>query len=350
MKTLFVISFLILLYGAHHVESRRHPNREPNYKLFVFGDSFVDVGNEAESELSQRSRAWYYPYEFSDSDHDNRATGRFSNDKVQSDYVVRILGLDASPPPYRTRKSNEFDPSGENFAAAGAGVFDWPEGAPSFSTQVNQLSRLVSLGMSRTRTCRTRPRSSPSLPAATSTISTPGLAPTTWVMDLCEKVTDAIVDGVRRLQKLGVPKVLVNAMPPIGCSPYRTFPNNRSSCEISSNADATVHNALLKQKLGDEDDVLLLDLNTLFTDIIDPKPGSALSRHRFKHKFTPCCDDTMGTNGYCGQVDSYGNPMYTLCSNPDNFFFWDYIHQTQAGWKAIMELLQGSILDFLSPW
>lgn len=35
-------------------------------------------------------------------------------------------------------------------------------------------------------------------------------------------VTDGIVDGVRKLEDLGVGAVLVNLLPPLGCAPLNT--------------------------------------------------------------------------------------------------------------------------------
>ncbi|KAL6654929.1 hypothetical protein ACP70R_008394 [Stipagrostis hirtigluma subsp. patula] len=344
MKLLLAICFL--LSAAHHVECRHHPKRQPDYKLFVFGDSFVDAGNTPKSELSRRSRAWYYPYGSSDSDRDDSATGRYSNGPVQSDFLANILGLDASPPPYRLRKANKIDPSGENFAVAGAGVFDSPEGSPTLGHQVvNQFGRLVDLKIVKDEDLQ----KSVALISITSGSDYPEITARTSpfeMMGVCENVTDAIVDGVRRLQKMGVRNVLVNTMPPIGCSPYRSSSNNHSGCEASGNAVASMHNTILKQKLRGEDDVLLLDLNTVFTSLIEQETESSLSL-QFKHKLTACCD-TEDPTGYCGQEDDGGNPMYTVCLKPDTHFYWDYMHPTKAGWKAVMSLLESSIKDFLS--
>ncbi|XP_021317038.1 LOW QUALITY PROTEIN: GDSL esterase/lipase At5g03600 [Sorghum bicolor] len=63
-----------------------------------------------------------------------------------------------------------------------------------------------------------------------------------------------------------------------------------------------------------------------------------------------CCTGTHerdADGGYCGREDASGTPQYTLCSNPQDFFYWDYMHPTQAGWNAVMDRLQGSIHDFL---
>jgi len=67
----------------------------------------------------------------------------------------------------------------------------------------------------------------------------------------------------------------------------------------------------------------------------------------------PCCNNKDPNNGYCGQVDGNGIAMYSLCDNPEDFFFWDYVHPTHSAWEDIMERLEGRIEDFLgikSSW
>ncbi|KAL6650331.1 hypothetical protein ACP70R_009256 [Stipagrostis hirtigluma subsp. patula] len=354
MKLLLVLCFL-LLSGVHHVESRRHPSRQQNYKLFVFGDSFVDAGNVPKSEKSRMSRGWYYPYGSSDSDNDDAASGRYSNGRVQSDFVAKILRLEESPPPNRVREPNNADPSGVNFAAAGAGVFDAPdgedgEGLPSLDRQIDQFSRLVNTGIIDGEDLD----DSVALigfSAARDYMHVTDQTSSTQVMFLCGEVTDAIVDGVRKLQKLGVSKVMVNSMPPLGCSPYRTRSNNYTHC--SNDVVSNTHNMLLKKKLSDDaEKILLLDLNTVFSNLVEPEPGSSLSQHQFKHKFTPCCDTSDPSVYYCGEEDNNGYALYTLCKNPDNYFYWDYMHPTQAAWKVVMQMLQGQIEEFIgiSSW
>ena len=84
-------------------------------------------------------------------------------------------------------------------------------------------------------------------------------------------VTDGIVDGVRQLQDLGVNDVLVNLLPPIGCTPWNTRAYNYTQCARDTITGA--HNNNLKHKLGDDESVLLLDLDTVFKGIVTPKTG-----------------------------------------------------------------------------
>jgi hypothetical protein len=52
---------------------------------------------------------------------------------------------------------------------------------------------------------------------------------------------------VQRLQEMGVTKVLVNNLPPIGCAPSQTVPNNFDECDKGGNHYAAVHNSDLKK-------------------------------------------------------------------------------------------------------
>jgi len=66
-------------------------------------------------------------------------------------------------------------------------------------------------------------------------------------------VTDGIVDGVRKLEDLGVGAVLVNLLPPLGCAPLNTRADNYTRCE--KDKITGVHNKNLMHKLRDDDSV-----------------------------------------------------------------------------------------------
>jgi phospholipase/lecithinase/hemolysin len=90
-----------------------------------------------------------------------------------------------------------------------------------------------------------------------------------------ENVTNEIVANVQRLQKLGAKKIMVNNMHPLGCMPRHTRLNNHTRCQGHGNFIASAHNSLLQQKLGNNSHVLILDLNTAFTNVIDNQtPGT----------------------------------------------------------------------------
>jgi len=67
---------------------------------------------------------------------------------------------------------------------------------------------------------------------------------------------------------------LVNSLPPVGCTPWRSRLSGYARCDGRGNAMAGMHNALLGQKLGDLDGVLLLDLYTAFNSVAQSKSGT----------------------------------------------------------------------------
>jgi hypothetical protein len=72
---------------SHVVESRPHrADRQQSYKLFVFGDSFADNGNTDKEKLTWWTRNWH-PYGVSDDMSNFGPTGRFSDGKLQSDFI-----------------------------------------------------------------------------------------------------------------------------------------------------------------------------------------------------------------------------------------------------------------------
>lgn len=253
-------------------------------------------------------------------------------------HAAKILGGDESPPPsrHRWRDSDKVDPSGVNFAVGGAGALnDDDRAAPSLGKQVDQLASLIKSGAVEADDLD----NSVALVAISTGSDYNGRitheSSSSDMSALTAQVTDEVAAAVGRLHDLGVSKVLVNLLPALGCMPWQSVASNYATCDSHGNALASMHNAALRRKLHDSyDGVLLLDLYTIFSNSVQPNVG-------------PCCRNP-DPNGYCGQDDSDGTPHYSVCDNPDQAFFWDYIHPTQAGWETIMEQLRGPIQDFLA--
>jgi hypothetical protein len=87
------------------------------------------------------------------------------------------------------------------------------------------------------------------------------------------KVTKEIAANVEQLHKLGVMKVLVNNLHPVGCTPSQTRTNNYTSCDVFGNLGASVHNNNLKQVMEGKKNVHIVDLYTAFSNIVDNVPG-----------------------------------------------------------------------------
>ncbi|CAL4944993.1 unnamed protein product [Urochloa decumbens] len=353
MKLLAAACFVLLLLNitvgvaVASDEARRHHHRhrrphqakaKHTHKLFVFGDDFADDGNS-----NQGFPAWRYPYGISDTAHDGKPTGRFSDGLVQSDFLAKIMGYPESPPPYAGGGDwgNGIDASGMNFAVADSGALEVPGGALKLDAQVQQLRNLVRDGLVDHRDFK-------------ESVALVGYSGNDYASandynldDMVATVVDEIASAVSQLQDMGVTKVLVNTVPPFGCSPWMAKTNNYSSCYDKGNAVSDRHNTALRDRLGDEEDVMLLDVNSIVTNLVAPREGSALAG-QFVERLRPCCEGVAdadgggGSSGYCGK-----DGAYSLCDNPREYFFWDMVHPTHAGWRAVMQLLQGPIMAFL---
>ncbi|KAL6988385.1 hypothetical protein U1Q18_014136 [Sarracenia purpurea var. burkii] len=162
-------------------------------------------------------------------------------------------------------------------------------------------------------------------------------------------VVNQLALNLKRIQGLGVGKVVVTALQPLGCLPRSTAVNSFQQCNTSENMAVNLHNFLLQQavaKLNNESSndssaFVILDLYSSFISVLKNK-GDYLGSLKFGTPLKPCC---MGTsaNSYCGSIDENGAKMYTVCDNPEAAFFWDLVHPTQAGWRAVFLALKSTL-------
>lgn len=153
-------------------------------------------------------------------------------------------------------------------------------------------------------------------------------------------------EQLRRLRDdVGMRRVVVTNLHPLGCTPLFTQALNYSGCDPLANAGAAQHNAALQSVLAALDPAnrtfLLLDLNAPFAAFADAPAAAS----RFAEPRRPCCETAAG--GYCGQQDDDGRRQYALCDDPSKHFYWDNVHPTQAAWAAVAETFRPKIREFL---
>ncbi|XP_044961207.1 GDSL esterase/lipase At5g03610-like [Hordeum vulgare subsp. vulgare] len=341
LPTVFLL--LLVVLALDDVEARGAPRGHGAHRqwssMFVFGDDFVDNGNVPNIIGEKTSRQWSYPYgAYRNSSWSGAPvpTGRFSNYRMQSDFIARMLGLNEAPPAYELTSDQSCDSSGMTFAFGGAGVFKVTEKkVRTLAAQVQAFKRLVNDGVIPTRQLH----HSVALIAIsgndymTGSDANSGFYSSFDDLDTyMGNVATEILDNVAQLQMLGVRK---------------TSSNNHTTCDLLANYGASVHNKYLNQMIGERDNVHILDLYTAFTDIVNHAPGEGSDRSKdFKRKLTPCCKSSY-EGGYCGERSSSGKHLYDLCENPDKRFYWDETHPTHAGWEAVMEALEQPLMEFL---
>ncbi|MCL7038553.1 hypothetical protein MKW94_006296, partial [Papaver nudicaule] len=253
-----------------------------------------------------------------------------------------------SPLPFKLRKYGKPNiPQGMNFAHGGTGVFDTLVQEPNMTTQIDTFQKLLVDGW----------YTKHDLSSSMALLSVAGNDYGTFLYrngsdkDLPAFITKVVTQiGVNlvKVQGLGVKKVVVMGLQPLGCLPSKTAPFAYQKCIETQNTAVGFHNLLLQQvvqKLNNEttgSPFDVLDLYTPFMSILDKQGAKQNSGHKFENPLKPCCQG-ISDKFSCGSVDSKGEKKYTICENPKKAFFWDGVHPTQQGWKAVYAAMQPSL-------
>ncbi|XP_058088696.1 GDSL esterase/lipase At5g03610-like [Magnolia sinica] len=344
----FLLVLLLTVQGSsdHHHHHHRHHHRHRHalfQKLFVFGDSYADTGNT----WKFISKSWKVPYGIT---FPGKPTGRFSNGRVLTDYLASFIGI-RSPLPYRWKNIGPKPLRyGMNFAYGGTGVFDTMVPFPNMTTQIDLFQQLIEQGVYTKR----------DLKHSMAHVSVAGNDYITYlarngsmsgILDFIESLVNQLRLDVKRIMDIGVKKISVTGLEPVGCLPDITEPSSHKQCIDMYNTAAGVHNSLLKSAVvelnqnASRPTVVILDLYKAFMSILQSSENQA--KWKFENVLMPCCKGVK--NGYsCGNVDENGTKMYTVCERPDSAFFWDGVHPTQMGWAIVSSYLKTTLYQLSS--
>ncbi|KAM6584252.1 hypothetical protein CsatB_011254 [Cannabis sativa] len=216
-----------------------------------------------------------------------------------------------------------------NFAFGGTGVFDTMEKEPNMSTQINFFEDVLrendfyskqDLNSSLALVSIAGNDYGAYLAKGTNNINNmEGLA------NFTTSIIDQLVANVRRIQRLGVRKIAVTALEPLGCLPPFTASSSFQNCSQIFNSVSDFHNQILHQKLqalNNQTSSLSNSLPVLVLDI--PRNLRVESPLVMK----PCCVG-ISKEYSCGSLDENGAKKYSVCKNPELSFFWDMIHPSQ---------------------
>ncbi|KAD2804705.1 hypothetical protein E3N88_38082 [Mikania micrantha] len=352
-------------------------HQKHNLKLFVFGDSYVDTGNWPKSY----GGSWQQPYGIT---FPRSPSGRFSDGRVLTDYIGAlvlnvlllmlmqitvvfvvlerpgyypesspILGT-KSPITYRRWKSGEKKSVkyGMNFAYGGTGVFNTFVNQPNMTTQIDHFQQFV--------------QQKQDLQLNSSSIAIISLAGNDYatyftsnhtlqdLQDLTKSMINQLVYNIKRIRELGVRKIGITALEPLGCLPQFAVSTSYKNCSKTENALAEFHNQMLMEsvnKLNNESDdkslFVILDLYKAFSSSLNLQQNISTGNSKMDSLLKPCCQGV--TKEYsCGNIEEGTKMMkYSVCRDPNNSFFWDMIHPSQQGWRAVSLHLQSSVLQLL---
>ncbi|CAN8257238.1 unnamed protein product [Cochlearia groenlandica] len=343
IKLFFSLSLILFgeINGVKGSNKNQHLYGFRPTKLFVFGDSYADTGNIKKP----LSNSWKFPYGIT---FPGKPAGRFSDGRVATDFLAKFVGI-KSPIPYywkdyAGKKRLQY---GLNFAYGGTGVFNTPAPLPNMTTQIDFFHNILAAG----------DIYSPSdLISSVALVSVAGNDYSTFISrnnpssalpTFIKQVVDQTEANLRRIHDLGVKKVAVPLLQPLGCLPGATVASSFQRCNDSQNVLVLLHNNLLKQavaKLNNEtkqSTFVVLDLYNAFLTVFKNKganPGSTT----FQSPLKPCCVG-VSSEFSCGSVDEKGVKKYVICDDPKSSFFWDRSHPTEEGWRSVYSVLRESL-------
>ncbi|KAK3445573.1 hypothetical protein EUGRSUZ_A01521 [Eucalyptus grandis] len=317
-------------HRTHHADDRRAVFRPT--KMFVFGDSYADTGNNPKA----LANSWKAPYGIT---FPGKPTGRYSDGRVLTDFLAAHFGL-RSPIPYRWREvGSKYVEHGMNFAYGGTGVFNTLFPQPNMTVQIDLFQQLIAESVYTALDLQ----SSLALVTNSGNDYSAYLAKNGSYEDLPQfiiQVVNQLVLDIKRIHSLGVKLIAIAGLQPLGCLPQATVSDSFRTCNATANSLVTFHNQLLQQavaKLNNQTRsspaFVVVNLYTSFMSVLNGK-GST----KFREPLTPCCTG-INSSYSCGSVDETGQKQYELCKDPKGMFFWDMVHPTQEGWRAVFAAL-----------
>ncbi|XP_077234477.1 GDSL esterase/lipase At5g03610-like isoform X3 [Tasmannia lanceolata] len=327
-KLFYFLLMFVLLIGVEVQGSHHH-------KLFIFGDSYVDTGNTAKSTSS----AWMEPYGIT---FPGKPAGRWSDGRVLTDYLASFLGI-RTPIAYKWRKIGlKLLRYGMNFAYGGAGVFNTLGTSPNLTVQIDFFQEQIKEGVY----TKSDVESSLALVSIVGNDYDAYQARNGTLKGLQAFATSLINQlsmDLRRLNDLGVKKIAVTSLQPVGCLPGNNNLASLNQCNETQNEISSVNNLLLDQavqvlnKSNEGLKITVLNLYEAFLSILDSPANQG--RWKFENPLKACCEG-INSSYSCGSTDENGNKMYRLCEKPHSSFFWDIRHPSQHGWTALAAYLR----------
>ncbi|KAF7843665.1 GDSL esterase/lipase 5 [Senna tora] len=105
---------MVIVSGSH---GSSISSKKVSASFFIFGDSFLDAGNNNYINTTTLDQANFWPY---GETYFNFPTGRFSDGRLVSDFIAEYANLPLIPPFLEPGNSNYRN--GVNFASSGAGA------------------------------------------------------------------------------------------------------------------------------------------------------------------------------------------------------------------------------------
>ncbi|KAG6581786.1 GDSL esterase/lipase 5 [Cucurbita argyrosperma subsp. argyrosperma] len=347
---LFVVFFFTFSSTWCFIEVESHPLPENHAAFFIFGDSFLDAGNNNYINTTTLDQANFWPY---GQTHFRYPTGRFSDGRLVSDFIAEFAKLPLIPP-FLQPGFHQYH-NGVNFASAGAGALSetfhgsvielkaqikyfkevetwlkrklWKaEGGLILSKAVYLFSIGTNDYMSLFLT------KSPFLKSHS-------------ISEYVELVIGNLTTSIKQVYDSGGRKFGFMNLPPMGCSPGLRVAGGDADgrCLEEFGAYANEHNQRLVKLLQDLEKQLKGFKYSLydFSSSLRQRMENPL-KYGLKEGREACC----GTGRFRGVFSCGGRRRvkeFEACRNPNEYVFWDSYHLTESLHKELArEMWSGS--------
>ncbi|GLJ52398.1 hypothetical protein SUGI_1114490 [Cryptomeria japonica] len=341
----------LILVGVFFVLSIGRVGASCFSTIYSFGDSLTDTGNEIISNPLVYHQFNTLPY---GEKYFGKPTGRCSNGRLLIDFLAASLDLPFLPPylkvgrmPFSSRST------GVNFAIAGCTALDSSflhsmgvvTTTPlSLSAQINWFTNL------KNDTCKQNPGCQDHFSKALYFFgeigandyidSTALYKPLSQIQGFTSPIIAQIQTSLEALIQQGAENIIVQGIPPLGCSPLiLTLQQNstdfdENGCLQSYNQISQNHNSLLQiaiEQLNDKYSTANIVYSDYYNIALDILKNAA--KNGFEETFETCCGSGGGKYnfnilGMCGTSNNV-----KACSDPSKFVNWDGIHLTEAAYQ-----------------
>lgn len=309
--------------------------------VFVFGDSIMDTGNN--NNMTTPSRCNYPPYgkDFKG----GIPTGRFSNGKVPSDFVVEELGIKEYLPAYLDPNLQPSElATGVNFASGGAGYDPLTaklEVAISMSGQLDLFKDYIVRLKGLVGEDRANFILANSLFLVV--LGSNDISNTYYLSHLRQAqydfptYSDLLVNSAlnfyQEMYQLGARRIGVFNAPPMGCVPFqRTMAGGIIRTCVQEYNDAAV---FFNNKLSIGIDTFKRNFPSsriVYMDVYNPLLDIIVNNQNYGYE--------VGDRGCCGtgtlEVTYLCNHLQPTCPNDLDYVFWDSFHPTESVYRKLV--------------
>ncbi|KAJ1413037.1 SGNH hydrolase superfamily [Sesbania bispinosa] len=323
--------------------------------VIAFGDSILDTGNNNYIETSIKANFKPYGRDFIG----QKATGRFSNGRLPSDLFVEIFGIKGALPPYLDPNLKIQDLlTGVCFASAGSGydpitveqasVLSVEDQLKMFKEYIGKLKATV--GESRTAFILANSIVIISM-GNNDIINTYFLTPYRKDEFDVEQYTSMLVNlsskFIEELYQLGIRRIGVFGLPPVGCVPLQRTINGgkERECVEAVNQAAMIYNSKLSTSTMDLNNKLPPDARIVYLETY--KETDDMIQHHDLYGFD------VSDSACCGIANVEVGPLCSslalkICEDASKYVFWDSYHPTERAYVILVsEILKNYSHKFL---